>query len=59
MDQQGVKVHPLLGEAILKDIDSHFVLDAAASSVLTSAIENIINSVIEEQKQEDRAKEER
>lgn len=51
MEQESVKIHPLFAEAVLKDIDSRFVLDPEASSLVTSAIEEIINSAIEDERE--------
>lgn len=52
MENNSVKVHPLFAEAVLKDIDPRFVLDESSASFLTTKIEEIINSALEEERNE-------
>lgn len=50
MECNPVEVHPLFGEAVLKDIDSRFVLDESAASFLKTQIEEIINTALEQER---------
>lgn len=56
--EKSVKVHPRLVEAVLKDLDPRFVLDSQASALLTSVLEELINTQLVEEDEPENGSEE-